>query len=65
MTGQILAALKKLGSRLRPSRSGAVLFVELAGLAAIVYGIYTWNAGAAFIAAGVGLVLEAYVLERR
>lgn len=65
MTSQILAALKTLGGILRPSRSLVVLAVELSGLAAVVYGIHGYSAPASYIAGGVGLVLEAYVLERR
>lgn len=65
MTVQLAAALKALAARLRPSRSTAVLAVELAGLAAVVYGIHLWSLPAAYVVGGVGLVLEAYALERR
>lgn len=65
MTSQVVAALKALAGRLRPSRSLTVLAVELAGLAAVVAGVHMWSPPAAFVAGGVGLVLEAYALERR
>jgi len=65
MTTQVVAALRTIVARLRPSRSLTVLAVELAGLAAVVYGIHMWSAPASFVAGGVGLVLEAYALERR
>lgn len=65
MTAQLAAALKALAGRLRPSRKLVVLAVELAGLAAVVYGIHYWTLAGAYVAGGVGLVLEAYALERR
>lgn len=61
MTERILAILRAL----QPSRKLVVAGIELAGLAAIAYGASLWSDAAAFVAGGVGLILEAYVLERR
>lgn len=61
MTGYVLALLRAL----KPSRRLVVLLVELAGLAAIAYGASLWSLGAAWVVGGVGLILEAYALERR
>ena len=41
------------------------LLVELAGIALVCYGVYQWSPAAAFVVAGVGLMLEAYAVEKR
>lgn len=61
MTGRVLALLRAL----KPGRGIVVVGVELAGLAAVAYGAYLWSPGAAWIVGGVGLILEAFALERR
>lgn len=50
---------------LQPSRKTVVLAVELSGLAAIAYGASLISHTAAWVAGGLGLILEAYALERR
>ena len=61
MTRHALALLAKL----RPSRRIVVLAVELGGLAAISYGASVLSYAAAWMVGGVGLILEAYAIERR
>jgi len=65
MMRQLAAAAKAALRRLKPTKPIVVAAVELAGLAAAVYGVHHWTAGGAYVVAGVGLIVEAYALERR
>lgn len=46
-------------------RPRAVAVLELAGLGLVCYGVSGWSVPGAWIAGGVGLVLEAYAVENR
>lgn len=55
---------KSLLALLRLARSAWL--IELVGAALIVAGVYeAWGQAAAFVAAGVGLVLKAFEIEQR
>ena len=65
LTTRTASALVRILPALKPSRAWLVAGLELAGIGGVCYGISGWSIPAAWVAGGVGLVLEAYAVEKR